>query len=221
MDKDLRNRGTLLLGKPTRSICREGGPQNSIRCSMDKRQSKSTISKKIPQRRSVKRRRAAPRTLDDYNRLPQRSRQSHDSMVKGLSILRTDKTKSLTEVAKQIKIDPRTFLRRAGSSLKKLNGRYVATSRDNHLRQLLIPMRDGVQEIAVRGFRQASFLGGYWAAVQKAIRTGDSSGLEKFRDRSITDADGTTIPLLTDLRELKTLARAGLLSFESIYRRSA
>jgi hypothetical protein len=142
-------------------------------------------------------------------------------MLKGLSILRTDKTKSVTQVAKEIDVDPRTLIRRAGSTLKKINGRYVVTSRDNHLRPLLIPMKDGVQEIGVKGLRQSSFLGGYWAAVQKAIRTGDSSGLAQFRDRQIKDANGATITLLTDLRELKTLARAGLLSFESMYRRSA
>jgi len=84
---------------------------------------------------------------------------------------------------------------------------------------LLIPTREGVREIAVPDFRQASQVGRYWNAVKRYLETGDSSAIEKFRGKSITDARGTEIPLLTDLEQLDRLAGAGVLSFETIYAR--
>jgi hypothetical protein len=129
---------------------------------------------------------------------------------------------TLTQASREVGVSRNTVIRWAGSALKKLaSGRYTAKQRDNLLRMVMIPTPEGTREIGVRGSRQASVLGAYFAAVQKYLSTGDASGVSKFRDRQIKDASGATLPLITDLRVLKDLAHAGLLSFESLYRRSA
>jgi hypothetical protein len=162
-----------------------------------------------------------PRTAAQYNARSERFKRSYERTIQVLSKMKAEKV-SLTQVARDVGVKRDTVIRWAGSALKKdASGRYTAKRRDTLLRMLMIPSPDGTREIAVRGSRQARILGEYWAAVQKYLKTGDLSALSKFRDRPITDASGATVPLITDPRVLKDLARAGLLSFESIYRRSA
>jgi hypothetical protein len=84
----------------------------------------------------------------------------------------------------------------------------------------MIPTPQGPQEIRIRGSREASRLGRYWAAVDKYYENGDVS-LQKFSGESITAVDGTKHPLLTDLDVLNRLGSAGVLSFESLYGRGA
>ena len=89
---------------------------------------------------------------------------------------------------------------------------------------VLIPTPEGTHAIAIRGSRrtrQASALGEYWNAVHHYLQTGDASRLKKFRGKSITDVHRVRFPLLTDTDELDRLASAGVLSFESLYARSA
>jgi hypothetical protein len=118
-------------------------------------------------------------------------------------------------------INPETVKRWAGTALEKRNGRFVAKKSDQLLRVLKIPSPDGTREVAVRGSRRASLLGEYWAALQRYLESGDASRLEKFRGKSVKTADGTEIQLLTDRAELNRMGSAGVLSFESLYSRSA
>lgn len=89
------------------------------------------------------------------------------------------------------------------------------------MRVLKIPTSGGTRDIAVRGSQQATLLAEYWNAVHWYLETGDSSRLTKFRGKSIKDANGAEIPLPTDRAELNRLGSAGVLSFESLYARSA
>ena len=129
---------------------------------------------------------------------------------------------SLQQASKDAGISPRTVKRLAASALIKTNsGKYQVKSSDRLLRVLKIPTADGQVEIGVRGSRQASALGEYWAAVHKYLATGDSSKLAKFKGKQIKDTTGKVIPLLTDLKELNRLGSADVLSFESLYAKSA
>jgi hypothetical protein len=83
-----------------------------------------------------------------------------------------------------------------------------------------VPGSKGLEEIGVRGSKQATLLGEYWAAVDLYLKTGDSSALEKFKGKEIKDAAGKPIALIVDRKELNRLGGAGALSFESIYVRS-
>lgn len=135
--------------------------------------------------------------------------------------MRTDDL-SLNRAASTVGVSPRMVVRLSGPALKKRkNGRYYVSRRDSLLRVVQVPTADGTREVALRNSRQASILGGYWDALQKYLRTGDSSGIEKFRGKRIKDANGVEVPLITDLAELSRLGSAGVLSFESLYARAA
>ena len=53
------------------------------------------------------------------------------------------------------------------------------------------------------------------------LETGDDTELARFRGKSIIDAQGNAVPLLTDLDELERLGSAGVLSFQSLYARAS
>jgi hypothetical protein len=57
-----------------------------------------------------------------------------------------------------------------------------------------------------------------WNAIQRYFDTGQTAELEKLRGKSVKNADGIRVPLLTDRADLKRLGSAGVLfSFETIY----
>jgi predicted oxidoreductase len=61
----------------------------------------------------------------------------------------------------------------------------------------------------------------HWNAVHRYLQTGDVAGLRKFRKKRVIDADGKRVALLTDTAEIERYGSAGVLSFESLYARSA
>ena len=129
---------------------------------------------------------------------------------------------SLKRASKEAGVSARTVVSWGGRTIKKgVNGRYSVAKRDSLLRVLQVVTPQGTQEIALRNSRHASILGEYWVAVQKYLRTGNSSEIEKFRNKRIKDANGIEVPLMTDLKQLKRLGSAGVLSFESLYGRAA
>jgi hypothetical protein len=139
-----------------------------------------------------------------------------------INLLRSGGKVSLKSAARQVNITPKAVKQLAGSAIRKApNGRYVARPGDQLLRVLKIPTPEGVREVGVRGSRQASTLGSYWAALQMYLRSNKSEELKRFAGKIIRDDSGSVIPLITDLSELKRLGYAGVLSFESLYSRSA
>jgi len=142
-------------------------------------------------------------------------------MTHVISKMRADEV-SLANAAREFGLDPRTVIRWARSALKKSpNGRYLARKTDRLLRVLFLPTDYGTREVATRDSRQASLVAEYWDAVQRYLQRGDDSALRKFRDLRIRAASGESIPLLTEPEELTRLGNAGVLSFESLYARSA
>jgi hypothetical protein len=135
--------------------------------------------------------------------------------------MRTDGL-SLKKAAKETGVNPRTVTSWSGRTIKKgKNGRYSVSKRDSLLRVVQVPALHGSREISLRDSRYASTIGKYHDAVQKYLRTGDSSQIEKFRGKRLKDANGEAIVLITDLAELNRLGSAGVLSFESLYARAA
>ena len=86
---------------------------------------------------------------------------------------------------------------------------------------LMVPTDQGPREIALRDSRQASLVGKYWSAVHRYLATGNSYQLEKFAGKHVVTAEGHRVALLTDVRDLDRLGSAGVLSFESLYGRTA
>ena len=100
---------------------------------------------------------------------------------------------------------------------RKSKGGHFPKPPDTRLRNLLRLMDRGVRSVAIRGSREASQLGKFWAAVQQFLQTGDDTALLRFKGKTFTDANGKRHLFFTDLRQLDRLASAGVLSFESIY----
>jgi hypothetical protein len=152
---------------------------------------------------------------------PSRFQELWDRVVSVISQLRSQGT-SLQRTSQEVGVSPRTVLRYGGSALRKgTGGRYEAKSSDRLLRLLMVPTHEGPREIAVRDSREASLLGKYWSAVHRYLATGNSYELEKFQGKNVVDAEGQRVALLTDVRELDRLGSAGVMSFESIYGRTA
>jgi hypothetical protein len=129
---------------------------------------------------------------------------------------------SLKQASREVGTSPRTVVKWGGSAFKKQkSGKYSVKAKDNLLRLLQIPTSEGTVEIGVRGSKDASLLGEYWNAVHRYLQTGETSQLSRFRCQTIIDADGEEFQLITDPRILNRLGSAGVLSFESIYARTA
>jgi hypothetical protein len=124
---------------------------------------------------------------------------------------------TLPKASKEFGVSRNDVIELGRSALRKRNGRYVATKTDRLLRVLNVLLLGGKREIATRDSRQASLVGGHWAAVQRYLQTGDDSALQRFKNKKITDANGKRHLLLTDLDELDRLGRVGVLRFESLY----
>jgi hypothetical protein len=162
-----------------------------------------------------------PKNLADYLAMSQQAQDRWTRATNVVTKMRNDRS-SLPDAAREYGMTSRAVLNLAKPALRKRrNGRYGARKIDRLLRVLVIPTTEGLHEVAIGDSRHASQLGQYWAAVQKYLETGEVTALRKLRRKTITDADGKRIRLIKDLAELDRLGSAGVLSFESIYRRAA
>jgi hypothetical protein len=172
-------------------------------------------------RAAAKKTLAAPVSIPEYDAKSEQFQDTWNRITHVVSKMRSDDV-SLPQASREFGVDSRTVVRSARSALKRLsNGRYAAKPTDNLLRVLVMPTSDGLREIGVRDSREASLIGKYWAAVQKYLETGDATALRRLRRKQITDASGASVPLIKDLAELDRLGSAGVLSFESLYAKSA
>jgi hypothetical protein len=188
---------------------------------MSKRKSSHRTGKRHASRKLSKAHASAPRTAEEYYARPEKFKDVWDRVVSVVSKMRSEKT-SLQKAAQEYGISPSTVKRWAGSALqKRSNGKWGAKKNDNLLRLLTVPTPEGTREVAVRGSRQATQLAEYWNALHHYLATGDDSRLENFRGQSVKDAEGVQILFPTDRALLTRLGSAGVLSFESLYSRSA
>jgi hypothetical protein len=162
-----------------------------------------------------------PMSPERFFRQSKRFQDTWNRVVHAVSRMRGDGV-SLQQAAREFGVPPKEVVRLGSSALRRNpSGRYVAKAEDDLLRVLSIPGTRGLREIAFDDSREASVVGKYWDAVGLYLQTGDASGLREFRRKSVWDANGRRLALLTDLDELDRLGSAGVLSFESIYSRSA
>jgi hypothetical protein len=183
------------------------------------KRSRST-NRKGTRRSLMNARRSVPRTEEQFSARPDKFKDMWTRLVNAVSKMRGEKA-SLERASRESGISSRTVKRWAGSALQKSDsGKWSPKKNDNLLRVLIVPTEKGTREVGVIGSRRASELGEFWAGVQKALQTGDASGLKKLRGKKIRDANGEQILLLTDIKELNRLGSAGVFSFHSIYARS-
>jgi hypothetical protein len=162
-----------------------------------------------------------PHSAEAFFSMSERKQDAWTRATQVISKMRSEKV-SLWTASRRVGVDPRTVRRLAASALSKSdNGRYAAKRSDRLLRVLVVPEAQGNREIAVRSSRASTQLALYSNALQRYLQTGDASRLRKFQNIEIKDASGQKIELLTDLSALNRLGSAGVLSFESLYARTA
>jgi hypothetical protein len=219
--------------KPAEIQQHNSGARSGVSAKTNQAQRKPSNTKKKPDIKSsprteqvaskprAKKKQAAPRTEAQYVAKPEKFKETWDRVISVISKMRSDKI-SLTQASRDARISPRTVTRWGSSALRKRkSGKYAAKATDNLLRLVLIPTPEGTREIAVRSSKQVSMLAEYWNALDRYIQTGDAAQLSKFRGKHIRDANGVDVPLPTELAVLNRLGSAGVLSFESLYARSA
>jgi hypothetical protein len=172
-----------------------------------------TKKKRKNQRRQIISR--APTTARQYHAMPQKDQETWDSVAHVISRMRGGV--SLSRASEEFGITSSTVIELGRPALRKRNGQYIPTKSDRLLRVVTVLTVKGKEVIATRDSRQASLVGGHWAAVQRYLQTGDDSALIRFKSKKVTDASGKRHLFLTDLKELDRLAAAGVLSFESMY----
>lgn len=124
---------------------------------------------------------------------------------------------SLAQAAKQSGTTPKTMQRRIGRALKRRpDGRYAATKWDRIPRTMRFLTENGLIELILRDSRQASAVATHMAAVDRYLRTGDSSALKPFRGQAIR-VGKVDFRFVTHLKTLERLAYAGEVSFEDLY----
>jgi len=181
-----------------------------------KRQGKHLSSnQKRQKKQSRKSTPPAPRTLRQYSSKSNKFQETWDSVAHVISRIRDGV--SLQKASKEFGIAPSVIVKLGRPALRKKKGRYVATKTDRLLRVVTTLGAKGKKVIATRDSRQASLVGGHWAAVQKYLQTGDDADLLKFKNKRAIDASGNRHRFLTNLEELNRQASAGVLSFESMY----
>lgn len=171
----------------------------------------------IPKRRKAGQRRR-PRTLAEFQALPNRTQDALDNVAHVVTRMRAGESRAAASA--YVGIDPRTVRKLAGSALRKTpSGRYVAKPSDDLIRVLKVSTDGEPAIVAVRGSRAASELAKRSIAQREYLATGDDSKLQKLSRTKVLDAEGREIPFLTDLNELERQGDLGVLSFESIYAR--
>jgi hypothetical protein len=192
--------------------------KSSRKLFLTKRKTKRTSRAKNSKRGFQRRRKLhvrRPTTARQYFSMPPKEQETWDSVNHVVARMRHGV--SLSKASKEFGIAPSIVVKLGRPALRKMKGQYVATKTDRRLRILTTLTVKGKKEIVTRDSRQASLVGGHWAAVQRYLETGDDSALLGFKGNKVTDASGKRHLLLTEPKELDRLASAGVLSFESIY----
>jgi hypothetical protein len=181
-----------------------------------RRQAKRKSAKKSRSRRAG-RKFVAPRSEEQYFAKSIEFQDKWNRATHAISKMRADGL-SLRQASREYGIDARTVVRWGGSALRKgSNGRYAARTSDRLLRVMVIPTRKGSREVATRDSREASRIAEYSNAVREYNQTGNDAALRKLPRKTVTDASGKRVRLITDPADLDRLGSAGVLSFESLY----
>ena len=168
----------------------------------------------------LKRKQIVPTTPDEFYAM---SKQAQDQSIRvTAAVTKIRSGIPIRRAAAEFGLTGQELVRLAGTALKKgPNGVYTAKPVDRLPRVLSFLTNGGMREIAVRDSREATKLAKYWSAVHRSAATGDASRLKRFRGKYVTDARGVRHALLTDIVAINRLANAGVLSFESLYPKTA
>lgn len=122
---------------------------------------------------------------------------------KSLDVLREVRRgkKSLSTASKEQGISVKSVLKNT-NAFKKTGNRWTPKSYDRISRVMKINENGKCISIEVNDSRTASLIGRYHNAVKKYLDTGDTSGLEKFKGKTVKDANGNLHVFETDTEAL-------------------
>jgi hypothetical protein len=102
-----------------------------------------------------------------------------------------------------------TAIKQLGKYLTKSRGYWRVTKSDSiQAAMAFYDRHEGYISIVTRNSQDRSKIGKYLSAVSKALKTGNASGLKKFKKMVIVDAQGNTHYFETDLDALYELEEA-------------
>ncbi len=144
-------------------------------------------------------------------------REARDRSLATLALARREGL-PLSHAATIQDISPKTVLEYARPAFRRdRHGEYWALPDDHIRRTLNFLTPRGPVPVTVYDSRRATDIAEYMNAVRKYVRTGDTSKLERFKDKSFVTA-GRVRRFVTDPDVLDELADAGSLSaIESLY----
>lgn len=136
-------------------------------------------------------------------------------VARALTLMREGR--SATGAAEEAGTTLRTMRRHAGRALRRApSGQYVAAKEDRLHRRMRVLTAAGLAAIDAPGSKAASEIAGYWAAVQRYLRTGDDGPLRAFR-RKRAGRGRQALRFVTDPDTIERLALAGEVEFEDLY----
>lgn len=143
--------------------------------------------------------------------------QARERSLATVALMRRERM-SLTKAARIQGSSRRTVLDYARSALRRdRHGEYWALPHDHIRRTLNFLTPRGTIPVTVHDSRTATDIAEHMNAVRKYVRTGDTSELQRFKDKSFVTA-GRVRRFVTDPDVLDELADAGSLSaIETLY----
>ena len=153
---------------------------------------------------------AAPR----FDRLSPRQRETYRRALLVLGRVRDGER--FAAAARAERVSPTTARKYLGSAIYETKrGEIRARARDRLVRELPWVTPEGrLERIAVRGTKEASKVGKYWAAAKRFGETGDDTKLRRLRQRTFIDAEGRRRKFNMDLNVLRRLGERGRLGFD-------
>lgn len=109
--------------------------------------------------------------------------------------------KSLTKIARQNKISPKTVLHHT-NAFKKVNRRWVAKKFDKISRSMRINENGKKISIEINDSRHASTIGKYHNAVKEFLNTGNNKKLSEFSKKKIKDSNKNIHSFETRLKKI-------------------
>jgi hypothetical protein len=142
----------------------------------------------------------------DYSITPWKSLSSHLKRERNLAmeVLRSLRYgNSMTNSLGRIELSFDSVRSHLGSNLFKEKGRWMVLPDDQIEAEMLIYERGrGVTTIITTNSKDRSIIASYFAAVKKALKSGDDTVLDQFRNITIIDSDGVAHTFETDLDTL-------------------
>jgi hypothetical protein len=157
--------------------------------------------------------------MRSQSHIPQNRREAETRQraLAALARMRREK-RSLAEASRLEHIKPNTFLRHVKGAVRqdRPGGRYRASPGDRLRRDLQIPTALGPMRVPVYGSKASSKLSKYANAINRYLRTGDTSRIRPFKGKTVR-VGGKRIELITDPATLSSLAQAGALRVDQLY----